>query len=110
MKRQISFFTIIILIIIIWGCVQNPYLNATPKPSSDQELGRQTLYQFFNHLHDGKYLEAASLYGGEYEMMIAQNPDLDPTDPAALFSNTRTLNDLHGLFVIPYNRSCKDFT
>jgi len=99
MKRQISFFTIIILIIIIWGCVQKPSINNTPKPSSDQELARQTLYQFFDHLHDGKYQEAVLIYGGEYETIIAQNPDLDPTDHPALFRNACTLNGLRCLKV-----------
>lgn len=99
MKRQIGFFTITILIIFIGGCLQNPSLNGTPKPFSDQELARQTLYQFFDHLHDGKYQEAASLYVGEYETMIVQNPDLNPTDHVALFHNACTLNGLRCLKV-----------
>jgi len=99
MKRQISFFTIIILIIIIWGCVQNPSLNGTPKPYSDQEHARQTLIRFFDYLHDGSYQEATLLYGGSFDLMIAQNPDLDPTDHPALFRNACTLNGLRCLKV-----------
>jgi hypothetical protein len=76
MKRHTGLSSVTILVVFMWGCVQNPSLNTTPKPSSDQELAWQTLYRFFDHLHDGKYQEAASLYGGEYETMIAQNPDL----------------------------------
>ena len=99
MKRQISFFTIIILIIIIWGCVQNPSLNGTPKPYSDQEHARQTLIRFFDYLHDGSYQEATLLYGGSFDLMIAQNPDLDPTDHPALSRNACTLNGLRCLKV-----------
>jgi hypothetical protein len=92
--RRTTLHVITILFLFLWGCVQNPSLNDTPKPSSDQELAQQTLYRFFDNLHDGKYQEAASLYGGEYETMIAQNPDLDPTDHPALFRNACTFNGL----------------
>jgi hypothetical protein len=35
-------------------------------------------------MHDGFYDDAAVLYGGPYDQLEADNPDIDPTDHAAL--------------------------
>ena len=51
-----------------------------------------TLSQFFDHLHAGRYEEAVKLYGGSYQVMIEQNPTIDPSDYVALIRNACTVN------------------
>ena len=53
---------------------------------------RSAILQFFDHLHAGRYEEAVNLYGGSYQMMIDQNPALDPADHVALMKNACTTN------------------
>lgn len=50
------------------------------------------LSQFFDHLHVGRYEEAVKLYGGSYQVMIDQNPTIDPADLVALIKNACTVN------------------
>ena len=52
----------------------------------------RALLQFFDHLHTGRYQEAVNLYGGSYQVMIEQNPTIDPTDHVALVKNACTTN------------------
>ena len=66
----------------------------TPSPSSTQEevlldnqLALHVLVDFLESLHVGNYDEAAQLYGGTYETMTDQNPDIDPNDHTALLRN-----------------------
>lgn len=56
------------------------------------ELARQSLVQFTEYLHEGKYDEAARLYGGTYEVMISHNEDVDPEDRIALWRRACTIN------------------
>ena len=44
------------------------------------------MIEFFALLNAEKYTEAATLYGGSYEGLQANNPDIDPSDHAALWS------------------------
>jgi hypothetical protein len=60
----------------------SPLLPAweTPPPgASGLELARQALIRFFTFLHDGRYGEAAALYGGSYEDLPVVRDDLPPT-------------------------------
>ena len=50
------------------------------------------LLQFFDHLHTGRYQEAVNLYGGSYQVMIDQNPTIDPADNVALMKSACTTN------------------
>lgn len=58
----------------------------------DAELARQSLIQFTEYLHEGKYDEAARLYGGPYEVMISHNEDVDPEDRIAVSRRACTIN------------------
>ncbi|HSB91124.1 MAG TPA: hypothetical protein VLD63_13995 [Anaerolineales bacterium] len=42
------------------------------------------LTRYLASLHDGYYDDAAILYGGPYDALQDDNPDVDPTDSAAL--------------------------
>ena len=44
------------------------------------------LVNFLTLLHNGKYAEAAPLYGGDYEALQVFNPEIDPADKAALWT------------------------
>jgi len=50
------------------------------------------LVQFFDYLHAGRYEDAVKLYDGSYQMMIDQNPTIDPADHVALIKNACTVN------------------
>jgi hypothetical protein len=57
-----------------------------------QESARSTLEAYFAYLNAGNYTEADRLYGGDYEPLPVMNPDLDPTDGAALLEAACTRN------------------
>ncbi len=44
------------------------------------------LVSFLTLLHNGKYAEAAPLYGGDYEALQVFNPQIDPADKVALWA------------------------
>jgi hypothetical protein len=44
------------------------------------------LVNFLTLLHNGKYAEAVPLYGGDYAALQVFNPQIDPTDRAALWA------------------------
>jgi hypothetical protein len=53
--------------------------------ADDPELARYALVSFFTFLHDGRYAEAAPLYGGPYDVIRDNNPDIPEDDYAALW-------------------------
>jgi hypothetical protein len=67
-----------------------------------QTRAQDTLYTFFQNLHDGKYGEAAELYGGAYDVLIEDNPSLDPQDHASLWKNACEINGFQCLVVYSY--------
>lgn len=75
-----------------------PTAEASPIPSVD--LARGTLLTFFNLLHLRRYEEAIPLYGGDYEIMQTWNPDVDPNDAVALWTNACESNGLRCLPVL----------
>ena len=50
------------------------------------------LSEFFDALNSGRYDDAAELFGGSYETLIAMNPEIDPNDHAALWKNACEIN------------------
>ncbi len=67
-----------------------PTWTVTPAGASELDLARHTLLTFFTLLHDGRYADAALLYGGSYEDLRVQNPDVPPDDAAALWQASCT--------------------
>jgi hypothetical protein len=61
----------------------------------ESEAGRQVLMEFFTALHEERYTQATEIYGGSYEALSAMNPDLDPSDHAALWQRGCQVNGLH---------------
>lgn len=58
---------------------QLPAWETPPPGASDLTIARWTLLSFFTFLRDGRYGEAAALYGGSYEDHPVVRDDLPPT-------------------------------
>lgn len=71
-----------------------PTWTVTPAKTSDLDLARHTLLAFFTLLHDGRYAEAAPLYGGPYDVIREQNPDIPGDDYEALWQAVCTRQTL----------------
>lgn len=76
-----------ILLILIWFALSGCRAELSEAARAEIALG-----QFYLHLSQGQYLEAAELYGGSYEILINYNPDLDPADQPALWERACTVN------------------
>ena len=59
---------------------------------SKENLAQQALTDFFSSLGKGDYASAAMLYGGSYEILVANNPALNPDNHAGLWENACTIN------------------
>jgi len=57
-----------------------------------ETLAQQALMDFFSNLALGDYQSAAGMYGGGYEILVADNPALDPDDHVGLWKNACTVN------------------
>lgn len=71
---------ILILGALATGC------SSTPSESDEADLvaAEQTLSSFLSMLADGKYAEAATLYGGPLDSMQVWNPEIEGGDVAGL--------------------------
>jgi len=69
-----------------------------PAPVRSDTAAR-ALVTFFEYLNQGQYTEADALYGGDYETLTYWNPDLDPSDHAALWERGCLQNGLQCLTV-----------
>lgn len=79
----------LLFVVVLIGCVPQP-LN-TPLPTqtslaSTPSEAYEVLVDFLTLLHEREYAEAIPLYGGEYEALQVFNPEIDPSDHAALWS------------------------
>jgi hypothetical protein len=84
----------------VWYWVEARTPSSSPMADrAGEELALQSLLDFFEHLNAGRYEEASQLYGGPYEVLIDNNPTLDPQDHAALLRNACTINGLQCLRV-----------
>ena len=95
MKKIIGCLVGMMIILSISSCV--PALaTSPPAPSEDthEQDARQALVEFFRLLHDGRYQQAAGLYAGSYQWLIDSNPDISPSDTAALLERGCRQNGL----------------
>jgi hypothetical protein len=67
--------------------------------SADLVQAREALYAYFDLLHNGRYAEAVSYYGGDYEVLKEWNPAVDRNDHATLFRNGCEVNGLQCLAI-----------
>jgi hypothetical protein len=64
----------------------------TPADPTAQAAAEQALVDYLAALAAADYAGAAALYGGNYGLLIDNNPSLDPGDHAALFTHACTIN------------------
>lgn len=64
------------------------------------ENGRMVLMDYFRALNDGRYADAAGLYGGSYQALREMNPDLPADSYAALWERGCQVNGLQCLPVL----------
>jgi len=89
-KRVISrLFPTLFIVLMFSACAR--------ASSSSAGTAKQTLISYFNYLNKGEYYQGAKLYGGSYEMMVSQNPDIAPNNHEALWLNACTINGLQCL-------------
>jgi hypothetical protein len=92
---MIKKFVLIFLILVLISSCQRSQIN--------DEKASQVLALFFSELATGNYAEAATLYGGSYEVLADQNPDLNLDDHAALWNNGCTINGFQCLTIRTIN-------
>jgi hypothetical protein len=80
-----------------WLDVSSGEISAAPPQEAAE--AQNALVRYFEALHDGRYAEASQLYGGSYETLTNNNPDLDPDDYAALWQNACQVNGFQCLEV-----------
>ena len=109
--KRLSLVVMIGMMIVISACGKGPAPTSvdqlsesglpeiSPNPTTgeintadDNESAHNILVQFFDHLQAGRYEEAVSLYGGDYQLLAGQNPETDPADHAALMKNACMFN------------------
>ncbi len=69
--------------------VQQINVIADPEELKSAESG---LENYFKALQSKKYFDAASLYAGDYELLVNDNPDINASDYPALFERACTQN------------------
>jgi Tol biopolymer transport system component len=79
-----------------------PAHTLRPLPSAeahDLDSARQALMAYFSLLHERRYSEAISYYGGTYDILRDWNPTVAQDDYATLFKNGCTMNGLKCLSI-----------
>lgn len=74
-------------------------LGACTPAADESQQARQTLVNFFDLLNQGAYDDADQLYAGDYQVMVNNNPSVDPANHGALWENVCTLNGFKCLTV-----------
>ena len=87
-----------------WYPLDSPAVSFSRLPATEKRAGKvvaepgdrvraeEALFAFFNRLYAGEYVQAAELYGGSYEVLSDNNPEVEPRDHASLFRNACTIN------------------
>jgi hypothetical protein len=96
-RRGLYCLLISILLLFLISCVPQQKQWAATDNFSDSERAQYFLLDFLENLHNGNYDEVAHFYGGSYQTMIDQNPDIDPDDHQALLRNACNLNGMQCL-------------
>jgi len=99
MKNILYFSLNLVLAVVLLGCGPRQGEMPSVEAKSDEEQARQVLVSFLASLHDGQYDQAALLYGGTYETMIANNPEIAPDDYTGLLRNACAVNGIQCLRV-----------
>lgn len=77
-----------------------PQATATPAALTELDRAQSALETYFKLLHDGRYSEAVTYYGGSYDVLEGYNPP-DVGHPATLLEDACTKN---GFQCLPVKR------
>ncbi len=91
MKHCYAKLGIILLIFFASACTTKGISSPTSTTTNDQ-IACQVLTDFLHALYAKNYEQAASLYGGTYEIMMAHNPTISPAAHSFLLKNACTIN------------------
>lgn len=99
---RISALSLMILASLLGSCAApRAATDASPLPAEsttstpvldDLDQARATLIAYLSALNEGRYAEAAQLYGGSYELLHEYNPGVAPSDKAGLLEGACTAN------------------
>ncbi|MEM5774895.1 MAG: hypothetical protein AAGU05_07815 [Anaerolineaceae bacterium] len=93
MKKILGYFYVIWFIFMLAGCAAKPAIDQLSEAVTGQEQAAQeALSGYLDALLNGRYQDAAGLYGGSYEVLQGYNPEIDPEDRAALLEAACTFN------------------
>lgn len=84
MKLIVRFSVAILAVVVLLGI----FMVGRLEISSAQ----RSLVTFFSHLSSGRYADATRLFGGSYDILISDNPEISPFDFTALFRNGCEIN------------------
>ena len=87
-------FVFLFVLILLASCTAKP-----TETTSDAKEAPQTLIEFFALLNAKKYAEADALYGGDYETLQNNNPDVAPSNHDKLLTNACEMNGFQCLAV-----------
>jgi hypothetical protein len=96
-KSSLCLLLISMMTLLLIGCVPRASVLTATDNLTDYERAQSTLLEFLNNLHNGKYEQVARVYGGSYQTMIDQNPDIGPDDRSTLLRNACALNGMQCL-------------
>jgi hypothetical protein len=96
-KSGLCILLISIMTLLIIGCTPRASVWTDKDNITDYERAQSTLLEFLNNLHNAKYEQSARVYGGPYQTMIDQNPDIGPDDHSTLLRYACTLNGMQCL-------------
>jgi hypothetical protein len=99
MKTPIFIYLIVSFVLLLGSCTATTTQLPTNGLADDSQNARAALAAFLADLYEGKYEEAANLYGGAYKTMIENNPSLDPKEHASLLQNACEINGYQCLAV-----------
>src|SRR5262245_25652127 len=95
-------FCMLLLITGLISCVPEPVAilqsTATSLPSTMSEA-KGVLIKFFELLNTKQYAEAEDFYGGSYEGLWNNNPDVERSDHGKLLANACEINGYQCLVV-----------
>lgn len=83
MMRKLPLMLMLFSLILLSAC--SSVFKTTAQ--REMETAQATLESFFSLLAYGAYEQAAGIYGGQYDVLIYQNPHIPPDDVEALWRN-----------------------
>ena len=93
MKRLLCLIGIVGLFFLLAACAAQPKtIQPSGAAAGQEQPAQEALPGFLGALYEGRYEEAAGLYGGSYEVLQGYNPAIDPQDKPALLEAACTVN------------------